>query len=76
MKEFLERLRARAAEKRKKSVVRRASELYQVQEYQGSLWFTYMGSLICQTEMLSGLPIKSLEKMREAYIERELNDDK
>lgn len=51
--------------------VRIAPEIYQLKEYDGQLWLTYQGGLVCPCSMLSVDPVEAVNKMRELYIERE-----
>ena len=47
-----------------------APEIFQLKEYDGQLWFTYNGGLVCPCNMLSIDPVEAVNKMRELYIQR------
>lgn len=51
-------------------VIRESEEKYQVCEYGGELWLTFVGCLVCPCSMLSDDPVESLKKMRELYVKR------
>ena len=57
-------------EKKKAEAAETAAELYQVCEYNGELWLTYSGHLVCPCSMLKDEPVDALKKMRELYIAR------
>lgn len=50
--------------------VRESEERYQVCEYGGELWFTFVGGLVCPCSMLKDDPVESLKVMRELYVRR------
>lgn len=51
-------------------VIRESEEKYQVCEYGGELWLTFVGGLVCPCSMLKDDPVESLKKMRELYVKR------
>ena len=55
---------------RKSEAEEKAKELYQVQEYQGEIWLTFDGRLVCPASMLKDSPVDALKTMRALYIER------
>ena len=55
---------------KKKEVIENANTLYQVCEFNGELWITYVGSLVCPCSMLKDDAVEAIRKMRELYIER------
>jgi len=57
-------------DKRKADVVKHSKDLYQLQEYNGEVWMTYDGHLVCPTTMLVDEAVVAIEKMRDMYIER------
>lgn len=57
-------------EQKKAEAAETAAELYQVREYNGELWLTYSGNLVCPSSMLKDEPVEAVRKMRELYVER------
>lgn len=51
-------------------IIRDSEEKYQVCEYGGELWLTFVGGLVCPCSMLKDDPVESLKKMRELYVKR------
>lgn len=51
-------------------IIRESEEKYQVCEYGGELWLTFVGGLVCPCSMLKDDPVESLKKMRELYVKR------
>ena len=70
IREFLKRRSEKKAAALHEEMVADAVSLYQVQEYQGELWLTYSGNLVCPCSMLKSEPVESVAKMRELYIKR------
>jgi hypothetical protein len=48
-----------------------APDMYQLKEFDGKLWVTYGGGLVCPCDMLAMDAVEAIRKMRELYIERE-----
>jgi len=51
-------------------IIRESEEKYQVCEYGGELWLTFVGGLVCPCSMLKDDPVESLKRMRELYVKR------
>ena len=51
-------------------IERRATETYQICEYENSLWLTYNGAIICPMDMFSRDPIDALVEIRNQYVKR------
>lgn len=47
-----------------------ACDLFQVREYEGKLWLTFSGNLICPCDMFKSEPMNSLNEIRDLYVER------
>ena len=58
------------AEKDHEEVVKSSLTKYQIKEYNGEIWLTYDGELVCPCSMLNTEPVNAVETMRELYIER------
>lgn len=56
--------------KKEKRVRETASHLFQLTEYDGSIWLTYNGCLVCPCSMLKDAPVNALQQMRDCYINR------
>ena len=52
------------------STVGRANETYDVKIYEGELWLTFCGALVCPCSWLKDDAIEAVGKMRELYIKR------
>ena len=48
-----------------------APEVYQLKEFEGQLWLTYSGALVCPCSMLAVEPVDAVNQMRDLYIKRE-----
>ena len=57
-------------QKRMERIQKRASEIFQITEYNGQLWFTCDSFLYCPCSMIENEPINALSMLREQYIER------
>lgn len=66
---FKTRQQSKAA-KKEHDLQKSANELFQIEEYDGLLWVTYMGNKVCPCEMLIDEPIPAIKKMREMYVSR------
>ena len=44
--------------------------VYQIQEFDGKLWLTFNGALICPTELFKDEALSTLEVIRKLYVER------
>lgn len=49
--------------------MKRAERDFQVTEFNGSLWLTHMGSLICPCSMFKEEPIVALQHIRKEFTE-------
>lgn len=47
-----------------------SKDIYQIKEYDGEIWLTYNGALICPMALFSEKPIEVLSKIRESYVKR------
>ena len=47
-----------------------ADSRYQLQEYDGEIWITFLGNLVCPCSMLKDEPVRAVCQMRELYIKR------
>lgn len=57
--------------KSKEKCEEEARQIYQIKEFNGELWITYNGALICPTDMLAGDDsVKALQEIRELYVDR------
>lgn len=56
--------------KRMERIQRRASEIFQITEYNGQLWFTCESFLYCPCAMVSYDAVDALSVLREQYIKR------
>lgn len=54
--------------------VRESEEKYQVCEFGGELWLTFIGALVCPCSMLKDDPVESLKVMRELYVKRHVGE--
>lgn len=50
-----------------------ARQIYQIEEFDGQLWLTYNGALICPTDMFVSPPLPALSEIRQLYVERNTN---
>ena len=57
-------------ERKEKGISERAKEVFQICEYEGETWLTHGGQLILPTSFLSDDPIRILNQIRKAYVER------
>ena len=49
--------------------------IYQIQEYDGKLWLTFGGALVCPTDMFKTEPIETLTEIRKLYVERNTTEE-
>lgn len=64
-----ERMRKEKEEYNKESVIQKASELFQICEHNGQIWFTHDDRLVCPVTMFKEEnPVKALASMRDLYI--------
>lgn len=64
-----ERKRKEKEEYNKESVVNKASELFQICEHNGQIWFIHDDRLVCPVTMFKEEnPVKALASMRDLYI--------
>lgn len=47
-----------------------AAVMFQITEYDGEIWITFNGNLVCPSSMLNLEPVEAIRKMRELYIKR------
>lgn len=47
-----------------------ARDIFQVKEFEGKLWLTYNGNLICPCDMFKAEPMDNLNEIRALYVER------
>lgn len=71
MFEFIEKWKERSHYRKCERIERQSKELYQIREYDGELWLTFGGALICSCEMLAGDDsIATLQEIRDNYVKR------
>ena len=70
IKDIIRKWRENAMRKKERDLFFRASELYQIREFDGCLWVTYDGKLICPLGMFSEDGITVITKMRTMYLSR------
>lgn len=65
-----ERIKQGEYEETVAEAVKKACDLYQVQEFHGALWLTYDGNLVCPTDFLcnGGDMVKVIFALRTLYI--------
>lgn len=76
MKRIIEWWRKREQRKRKEedeynklSIIQKASELFQICEHNGQVWFTHDGRLVCPVTMFKeDNPVNALASIRELFI--------
>lgn len=61
--------------KSKKKCLEEATMIYQIKEFNGEIWLTYNGALICPTTMFSHEPAETLAIIRNFYAERNSTED-
>ena len=44
--------------------------IYQIREFDGKLWITFSGALVCPTDMFVSPPLDALSEIRKLYVER------
>jgi hypothetical protein len=54
--------------------VKEANAIYQVREYEGEIWLTFNGEIVCQMIMFKEDTIAALEMIREMYVRRNATD--
>ena len=47
-----------------------AKQIYQIEEFDGNIWLTYNGALVCPTDMFNDTPLAALSEIRQLYVER------
>ena len=67
MKKFIDYITGSTKEQRSRDA---ACATFQIQEHDGSLWFTYQGNLFCPCEMFKDSPVEALKTIRNLYMER------
>lgn len=70
MKNFIEKLLSKSKEK----VENDACYIYQIREFDGKLWLTCSGALICPTELFKDDPLVTLANIRKLYVERNIDE--
>lgn len=70
IKNIIRKWRENAKRRKERELFFRASELFQIREHEGKLWFIYNGNLICPMDMINGNGIEMLAQMRAMYLER------
>ena len=56
--------------KSKEKCLEEAQETYQIKEFDGKLWLTKDGALICPMDMFQAKPIDALDEIRGLYVKR------
>lgn len=51
-----------------------ADSIYQIQEFEGDIWLTFNGALICPERLLQGDPVCTLNEIRRLYVKRNATD--
>ena len=67
---IFERYKQRQSEKVRRENEQKALDLYQLTEYNGEIWLTFNGCLVCPCSMLKDEAVDAVKKMRELYIKR------
>ena len=67
---IFERYKQNRDESNHEDVVRNSQRLFQLTEYNGEIWLTYEGELVCPCSMLKEEPVKAVCAMRNLYVER------
>ena len=52
------------------NMIKAARQIYQIEEFDGKLWLTYNGALICPTDMFTDEPLDALSDIRDLYVKR------
>lgn len=60
--------------KSKEKCQREAEVIYQIQEYEGEIWLTMNGALVCPERLLDGEAVCILKSIRILYAERNTTD--
>ena len=68
--EFIREHKEYQERKRIERIEKRASEIFQITEYNGQLWFTCESFLYCPCAMVSYDAVDALSVLREQYIKR------
>lgn len=81
IREFIERRKAKRAERAQELLVQSANDIFQITEYDGKLWFTYDDNLFCPCELAckDKSPdeyVNMLDVIRKLYIERNKVENK
>ena len=58
----------------KEECVKEANAIYQVREYEGEIWLTFNGEIVCPMGMFKEETIAALEMIREMYVRRNATD--
>lgn len=66
MRNYIEKLFSKS----KGKVEEDSKYVYQIQEFDGKIWFTFNGALICPTELFKDEALSTLEVIRKLYVER------
>lgn len=56
--------------------IKESKAIYQIEEFNGELWLTYNGALICPTEMFVLEPLEALNEIRKLYVKRNTKEEK
>jgi len=56
--------------------INESKAIYQIEEFNGELWLTYNGALICPTEMFVLEPLEALNEIRKLYVKRNTKEEK
>ena len=67
---IFERYRNNKTANKHEEVVKYSQNLYQLREYNGEIWLTYDGHLICPGSMLKEEPVKAVTDIRKLYVDR------
>ena len=67
---ILEKYFGMTEEQRRCEAAETSRSLYQLCEFNGEIWLTYGGNLVCPSSMLKDEPVEAVEKMRDLYIGR------
>ena len=60
--------------KSKEKCQREAEEIYQLKEFDGEIWLTMNGALVCPERLLDGEAVSTLKSIRRLYVERNATD--
>ena len=66
MNTFINWLNSKSPEK----LEQEADGIYQIQEFDGKIWLTCNGTLVCPVDLFINKPVEILQEIRKLYVER------